>query len=185
MRQQWQISARLRELWPIFFVAVAVAVFSTAAGSVFDHVHQVDAEELTAAEVTATPTGEGMQTINVADWGVSLTLPLAQDMPAVRYTTRSGGSVGLSSIDLEKMGPACLASRSGLGSLVRLPGGNFADAVHGNPAMHFIATINNYDYVYYAAQNACTDQPGASTIVNREESAIFASLDTLAAAVTQ
>lgn len=185
MRQQWQIPARLRELWPIFFVAVAVAVFSTAAGSVFDHVHQVDAEELTAAEVTAVPAAGDTQVVSIADWGVSLTLPLAADLPAVRYTTRSGSSVGLSSLDLEQIGPACLASRSGLGSLVRLAAGDFASSVHGNPAMHFITTIGDHDYAYYSAQSTCTDDPAAGTIVNREESAIFAALDTLAATGTR
>jgi len=180
MGQQRQISARLHELWPIFFVALAVAVFSTAAGSVFDHVHQVDAEELTAAEVTAAPAAADTQLVTIADWGVSLSLPLATDLPAVRYTTRSGSSVGLSSLDLEQIGPACLASRSGLGSLVRFGQGDYAASIHGNPAMHFIATIGDHDYAYYAAQNACTDDPAASVIVNREESVIFGALDTLA-----
>jgi hypothetical protein len=185
MRQPEVLSARMRELWPIFLVAVAVAVFSTAAGSVFDHVHQVDAEELTAAEATAALGPDHTQVVSIPGWGVSLTLPLADELPAVRYTTRSGSSVGLSSVDLEQIGPACLAGRNGLGSLVRFAAGAFATAAHGNPGMHFISTIGNYDYAYYAAGNACTDIPAASSIVNREESVIFAALETLASSEAQ
>lgn len=160
-------------------VSLAVAFFSTAAGSVFDHVHQVDAEELTGAEVTAAAAVGGRQVVAIPDWGVHLTLPLAADMPAVRYTTRTGSSVGLSSVSLEQLGSACLASHSGLGSLVRLGAGEFDREMQGNSSMHFIGTIAGYDYAYFAPQNGCSDSPEASNMINVQESVIFGGLETL------
>ena len=96
---------RVRELGSIFLVAVGVALVSTLAGSVFDHVHQVDAEELTAATTTAIPTAGGNQVLSLKDWGLQLTMPLAAEMPAISYTTRPGDTVGLSSADLAPLGP--------------------------------------------------------------------------------
>src|SRR5476649_2166739 len=105
---------RVRELGSIFLVAVGVALISTLAGSVVDHVHQVDAEELTGAETTALPAPGGNQVLDLKDWGLKLTTPLAAAMPALSYTTRAGDTVGLSSADLAKLGPDCIASRNAL-----------------------------------------------------------------------
>lgn len=180
MKLSWSQFSRVRELGPIFLVAVSVAIFSTLAGSVFDNVHKVDAEELTGAETSAVPVDGGMQQLDLLQWGVTLNVPLAAELPTLRYTTRSGDSVGLSSVDLEAIGPACLASHGGLGNLVRFPAGSFAASTHGDPAEHFIATVDGHDYAYQTPLNACANTSAAGAIINREESAIFSTLDSLA-----
>ena len=185
MKFSWRHFPNMRDLGISFLVAVSVAAFSTLAGSVFDHVHKVDAEELSGITVDAKPVADAQQRLTLASWGVTLTLPLAAELPLVRYTTGSGSSVGLSSQDLEKIGSACSASHAGLGNLVRLPAGSFTAAVHGDPSMHFIATITDHDYVYKSPLNNCSSSAVTSAIVNREESAILNALDSLAPITTQ
>ena len=179
MGHQLRRFARIRELTFVFAVAVSVALLSTLAGSILDNVHKVDAEQLTGAEVSASVTSSGNQQIMLSQWGVQLSVPLAAEMPTIRYTTRSGDSVGLSSVDLEKMGSACTASHGGLGNLVRFPAGGFAASVHGDPSEHFIGTIADHDYSYQTPVNACSNTAAASKIINVEESVLFGALDSL------
>ena len=171
--------AGIRELGPSFLVAVSVAIFSTLAGSVLDHVHKVDAEELSGVVINAKPIEGAQQRLDFTSWGVTLNLPLAAELPTVRYTTGSGDSIGLSSQDLEKLGPACIASHAGLGNIVRLPAGTFTSAVHSDPSMHFVSTINGHDYVYKTPLSACAATSAASAIINREESAVLNAMDSL------
>ncbi len=173
--------APIRELWPIFLVAIGVALLSTLAGSVFDHVHQVDAEEFTAAETTATPSVRGTQVLAFADWGVQLTTPLAPELPTLKYTTRPGNTVGISSADLAALSATCHASQNALGVLMRAPLGTFTSSKHGGSIQYFIGTIGPYEYTYTLPQTSCSDTEAGHTIVNRETSAIIASLDSLAA----
>jgi hypothetical protein len=173
---------RLRELWPVFVIAVAVTILGTLSGSLFDKIHKVDAEEISTTTVGAKDAGDGTQVIDISAWGVRMSAPIAAELPTLRYTTGSGDSVGLSSADLEKLSPACSAGRSGLGTLVRLSAGSFQKSAHGDPTLHFIGTINGHDYAYQSPINACADTPSASDIINRETSIIFSSLETLAQA---
>ena len=169
-----------RELGSIFMVAVGVALASTLAGSVLDHVHQIDAEALTGAEATATPTGAGYQELALKDWGMQLTMPLGPDMPAMTYTTRPGNTVGVSTADLAPLGPDCIASRNGLGVLLRSPVGTYANGKHGSTIQYYIAQIGSYEYTYEMPQNDCTDSGSGTQIVNRETSILIGSLPTLA-----
>ena len=173
--------APVRELWPIFLVAVGVALMSTLAGSVLDHVHQIDAEGLTAAETAATPGTGGTQVLLFSNWGVQLTAPLAPDVPTLKYTTRSGNTIGVSSADLAALGSTCHASQNALGVFKRAPLGTYDSSRHGGPIEYFITTIGQYEYTYTLPQTACTNTETGHVIVNRETSAIVSSLDTLAA----
>lgn len=181
MRSSMGRIARVRELWPALLIALTVALFSTLAGSIFDKVHNVDAEEIASGETAAAPGPDDTQLVTAADWGVRFTAPLAPELPTLKYTTRAGDTIGLSSADLEKQGPACIASRGGLGALLRFPAGGFAKTANGDPSKYFIAKINGYDYAYQKPQNACSDTKLGGEITNREVSIIFAALDSLVA----
>jgi hypothetical protein len=172
--------AGVHELLPIFFVAVAVALASTLVGSVLDHVHQVNAEELNTHTTTATDNTDGTQTLAVKDWDVQVALPLARELPLVNYAVHTGSSIGLSSADVQRLGLVCQASRNALGVLLRTPLGATIQTPQGGPATYFIATIGGYEYRYQMPQNACADQPGAQVLINRETSAILSALDALA-----
>jgi hypothetical protein len=165
-------------------IAVTVAFASTLAGSVLDRVHQVDAEALVASEAQAAVADGGTQRLEIKDWGVQLTLPLAAELPVVRYASQSKSSVGLSSADLAQMGPECRASRNALGSLVRLPGGTFGQTKRGSTIEYFVATVGGYDYAYQLPQGSCTDLAGAQPVVNREVAVIREALGTLAPLAT-
>ncbi len=181
MQHYWRQIARIRTLVPVLVIAVAVTLFGTLAGSVFDHVHKVDAEELTAGETSATPGPDGSQAVIMADWGVQFTAPLAAELPTLKYTTRNGDAIGFSSADLEQHGAACIAGRNGLGALLRFPAGGFAKSVNADFPKIFVATINGYDYAYQKPQNACSDTTAGAEITNREVSIFIAALDSLAA----
>jgi|GEM_PF-2001604 len=181
MWHYWRQITRIRTLVPVFLIAVAVTLFGTLAGSVFDHVHKVDAEELTAGETAAVVGPAGTQVIIVADWGVQLTAPLAAELPTLKYTTRSGNAVGFSSADLEQHGSACIAGRGGLGTLLRFSAGEFAKTLNADLGKIFVSTVNGYDYAYQKPQNACSDTPAGAEITNREVSALFAAFDSLSA----
>jgi hypothetical protein len=170
---------RVRELGSIFLVAVGVALASTLAGSVVDHVHQVDAEELTGAEATATAAGTS-QVLTLKDWGLTLTLPFGTELPAVTYTTRPGDTVGISSADLAPLGPDCIASRNGLGVLLRSPIGSYANARHGSTISYYITAIGNSEYSYEMPQSDCSDIAQVNPIINRETSIVIGSLPSLA-----
>jgi hypothetical protein len=156
-------------------------VFGPLAGSVFDHVHKIDAEEFMTGETSAAPDPAGTQSITVSDWGVQFTAPLAAKLPTLKYTTRNGDAIGFSSTDLEQHGTACIAGRNGLGSLLRFPTGGFAKSVNADFPKIFIATINGYDYADQKPQNACSDTTAGAEITNREVSIFIAALDSLAA----
>jgi|SRR6185369_12033473 len=180
MRLSQGLLARTRELWPIFLVAVGVALASTLAGSVLDRVHRIDAEELTAAVATAVQGPDNTQVIDFKDWGVRLTAPLGADLSSVQYTTRSGDAVGVSSTTLAPLGANCLASRNALGVFRRAPLGSYASSKHGGSIEYFAGSVGQYEYTYQLPQNACTDTEAGHTVVNRETSALIQSLDSLA-----
>ena len=185
MQQYWRQIMRLRTLVPVFLIAVAVTLFGTVAGSVFDNVHKVDAEELTAGETSATAGPDGTQVVALADWGVQLTAPLATELPTLKYTTRTGNAVGFSAVDLEQHGSACIAGRGGLGVLLRFPAGDFAKTLNSDLSKIFISTINNYDYAYQKPQNACSDTAAGAEITNRETSILYSAFDSLSAIPAQ
>jgi hypothetical protein len=171
-----------RSLGPIFLVAIGVAFASTLAGSIFDHAHQVDAEEISGArEYPASPGPNGTQVLGVTTWNVRLTLPLAHEMPMLSYYPQSTGSMGLTSADLSALSPACSAAHNGLGSLVRFQAGSYIDAIHNNGTYSYIATIGGYDYAYLAPQGDCAAAPGAGATINREEAILLGSIDSLSA----
>jgi hypothetical protein len=161
-------------------IAVTVAFASTLAGSVLDHVHQVDAEGLVAGEAQAAASDNGMQRLAIKEWGVQLTMPLADALPVVSYAEQSKSSVGLSAEDVSQLGPECRASRGALGTLVRLPGGTFGQTKRGATIEYFVATVGGYDYAYQLPQGSCTDLTGAQPLVNREVAVIREALGTLA-----
>ncbi len=173
--------APVRELIPIFIVAVGVALASTLAGSVFDRIHRVDAEELTAAEKSATPGPDGTQVLTLADWGVQLSTPLASEMPILKYTTRSGDAVGLSSADLEPLGPNCIASRNALGVILRAPVGTYATSKHGGKIEYYMAAVGAYEYTFQMPQSACSDKEPGRSVINRETSVLIDNLSNLTA----
>jgi len=177
-----KVMQNVRDLSAAAAVAVVVALASTMAGSVLDHIHQVDAETVAATEKPAKAGPDGMQTLNVADWGVSLTVPLAAEMPLLTYTDHGGTSIGLSAADLTKVSTACTSSKNALGSIVQLAAGSYIEAAtRGNWHARFINTINSHDYVYLYPQTACTEKAEAVPIVNREVSIITEAMDSLAA----
>jgi hypothetical protein len=157
----------VRELGVIGAVAGMVTLSATLAGSVFDHVHQVDAEALRSNDVTAVAQGE-QQLVAIPDWGVQLTLPLSPGLSLMRYAAQSPMSVGLSTADLAALGEDCRAGRDGLGALLRLPAGSYATYAGRDVSMHFIAQVGGYDFAYQTPHNACSSLPGASEIINRE-----------------
>lgn len=177
-----KLTQNVRELAIASGVAIAVALASTLAGSVFDHIHQVDAEALTAQEKTAQPGPDSTQLLSVDDWGVNLKLPLVSELPLVSYTDHGGTSIGLSSADLAKLGAECKANRNALGSILRLNAGSYMEAAtRGNWRARFINTIGQYDYVYVYPQTACTEKPEAVPVVNREVSIFTEAMDSLSA----
>jgi hypothetical protein len=163
---------RLSDFWAVFLVAVAVVVASTLAGAWLDHLHQVNAEDMTTKTSSAVPGPNGYQTLTISEWGVQLELPLADELPTVSYGSQGGSSIGLSSADVEKLGPACAAGRNALGAVVRMPRGSFAAPFAEGTLNYFIATIGEYDYAYQISPTACIDQPGENGTVNRETSII-------------
>lgn len=172
---------KLSDLWPIFLVAVGVAFSSTLVGSVFDHVHQVDAEELGARSYAAAPGPGGTQVLTIPAWGVSLPLPLALEMPALSYASQSSVSVGLSTTDLTQLGPACRPERNGLGALLRLPAGSYSATTQGQGRYSYIATIGQYDYAYEAPIGNCSGTEVGNAITVREQSILTAALSSLSA----
>jgi hypothetical protein len=169
-----------RDLGPVLLVAITVALLSTLAGAYLDHVHQVDAEEISGQrEYAAVPAADGTQVLTLADWGVKLTVPLAGEMPTLSYAAQSDSSVGLSTKDLAALGDACRASRNGLGSLVRMPAGAYAPTTASSPTYTYIATFGAHDYAYLAPRNDCLAMPGAGFLLNREESILYGALGTL------
>jgi hypothetical protein len=169
-----------RELWPVFIVAVGVALASTLAGSIFDHRHQVAAEDFGAASVAAVAGPDNTQIVKISDWSVQITLPLATELPLLRYAPHAGASVGFSSADLEPLGTACQAGHDALGTLIRASKGTTASVNGpGGVPRYFIAGVGDYDYVYQMPQNACTHNDTAQTLVNRETSIIREALDTI------
>ncbi|HVQ43386.1 MAG TPA: hypothetical protein VMT30_00245 [Candidatus Saccharimonadia bacterium] len=169
-----------RELGPVLMVAVGVSLVSTFAGAWLDHIHQVDAESRANKLVVAAPGPDGSQTLTVGEWGVTLVLPLARQLPLVSYAGQGGSGIGLSAEDVRKLGEACGADHNALGALLRLPGGSFVASSRHNGVDYFIATLAGYDYVYHVAPTACLDTPGAVGVVNRETSIIREAMTTLA-----
>jgi hypothetical protein len=154
---------------------------TTLAGAFLDRVHQVDAEEISGQRVyAASSIANGNQVLTLAPWGVKLTVPLAKEMPTLSYAVQSGASsLGLSTADLAALGPDCTAARNGLGSLARMPAGTYTDTSGRNAAYNYITTLGAYDYAYIAPSGNCAALPGASFLLNREESILYGSLSTL------
>lgn len=169
----------VQELRPIFWVAIGVVAVGTVTGSIFDRIHRVAAEESGAPAVAAVADGNGGQVVTLPAWGVRFTLPIADEMPLLSYAVTSPDAVGFTSEDLAKLGPACSAARSALGSLLRYPGGSFGSAVKATPGANLVATMGNYDYVYQFPVNACADTEAGTTTVNREESVVLEAMSTL------
>ncbi len=173
--------ARIREHWPIFLVAVGVVMVSTVAGSVFDRVHKINAEELAASATSAVPGPNNTQVVSIGPWGVQLTTPLAAEMPTLRYTNAPGESVGLSSKDLEALGDQCHATKNALGVLSRFPAGTYAKTQHSGTTEYFINKIGDYEFTYRIPTSACADTEAGRTIINTETSVIVESLESLSA----
>jgi hypothetical protein len=163
----------LRELRPIFYVAVGVTIVGTVTGSVLDHQHQVAAEALVNKEVVAVPSNGGQQTLAFKEWGVQVSLPLAVEMPLLRYAGGSNQSIGLSSANLVKFGSQCSASNNALGTLLRYPAGTYSTSVKPSWGANSVGTVGAYDYVYLFPQNSCVDNEAARVIVNTEESVLL------------
>jgi hypothetical protein len=172
---------KIADLWPVFLVAVGVAFGWTLVGSVFDHVHQVDAEELGARSYAAAPGPGGTQVLTLPAWGVSLTLPLALEMPTLSYAPQSDVSAGLSTADLAQLGPACRPERNGLGALLRMPAGTYSATTQGQGQYSYIGTIGGYDYAYDAPIGNCSGTEAGNAITVREESILSGSLSSLSA----
>jgi hypothetical protein len=169
-----------RDLSPVFIVAVAVVLASTVAGSVLDHVHKANADSANANVVSAVASAGQTQTMTIGAWGVQFTAPLASAMPLLSYASGSSQAVGLSSADLEKLGPQCGANRNALGLLTRNPAGSFGNSVAAQAGKNLVATIGAYDYVYKFPQSSCSDSAEGMAMVNREESILFEALGSLA-----
>jgi hypothetical protein len=168
-----------KEYIPILLVALGVALVTTLVAAFINSVHQVGADEMVAQEHVATPGPDGMQTLGVVDWGVRLTVPLAPEMPAMKYAKQSDSSIGLSTEDLEKFGPACRASRNALGALMRVPAGTLGSYSDKSANVQFVQTIGQYDYGYVVPGGDCTGA-GTAQIVNRERSILIEALVSLA-----
>ena len=161
-----------RELVPSLVVAVGVALVSTLAGAILDHVHQVDAEALVQQEISATPAANHQQTLTIKDWGVQVNLPLASEMPLLKYAPQGKASVGLSSAGLEAYGIACSAGRNALGTLIRYPKGAFSSTPQSDTVQYFVAHVGDYDYAYQIPRTACAQAVGDRPLINEQTSVL-------------
>jgi hypothetical protein len=171
----------VREFGLTGVIAGVVTLGGTLAGSVFDHVHQVDAEALRGNEVRAVVSGD-QQVLTIADWQVRLALPLnapGAGLSQVSYAAQSSMSVGLSTADLSALGEDCRAGRDGLGALLRLPAGSYTTYAGRDVSLHFIARVGAYDYAYQTPHNACGQVPGAAAVLNREMTMFSSAWETL------
>ena len=166
-----KIPVPVRDLGPVFVVAVAVALLSTLVGAVVDHVHQVDAEALASQQFTAQATSATQQTLALNDWGLQATFPLAPEMPLVVAASHGTSSLGLSSVALAKYGPACAADRNALGSLSRYPKGA-AVQEHGGAISYVVAEIGDYKYVYQMPNGACSQSGSAPALTTQQTSVL-------------
>lgn len=177
-----KVQAVSRELGPIFIVAVAVALASTLAGSVFDHIHQIDAEALAPGQATSTAVAAGaQQTLILKNWGVQATTPLAAAMPLISYVGHDQTSIGLSSANLQKLDPACTASQNALGALIRYPHGTYGAYAHDTAIEYYLVQVGDYDYAYQLPAGACAQIPGAQVLINQQTSVLREALGGLAA----
>jgi hypothetical protein len=161
-------------------VAVGVALVSTLAGSVFDRVHQVDAEALVRDTVAARPAGD-QQTLVVPEWGVQATIPLAAEMPLLSYSAHGQSSIGLSSAGLVSYGPLCSAARNALGVLVRYPLGGFDQRSEGAVMQYFLAQVGQFEYAYQLPQTSCLQADPHRPLINQQTSVLREALGTLSA----
>lgn len=171
----------VRDLVPVFGIAVAVAVVGTVTGYVWDHVHKVVAEEQVSHGTSAQDLGDGHQLLTVGDWGVQATLPLAAELPLVSVAVQSADVVGLTSADLAKLGPQCRAGNNALGTITRYPAGKYVPSEKVMLGANVVATVGSYDFVYQFPQNACADQPAGMEIINRETSIVLEALGSMTA----
>lgn len=181
MRLASKSLAGVRNIGPLLFVAVAVVLAGTVTGAYFDHVHKVAADEVSIAAVQAVASGN-VQTLTIGQWGVQVAVPFAAEMPLLSYANESAQSVGLSSADLEKLGPQCGASKNALGALTRNAAGSYGSTVKADAGSNLVATIGEYEYVYKFPQGSCSDTEAGRIIINREESVLLEALSTLAPA---
>lgn len=172
----------VRGLVPVFGIAVAVALLGTATGFAWDRVHRVVAEEQVSHGTPAVVKSADIQQLSIGDWGVSVDLPLAAEMPLLSYAVQSADVIGLSSADLEKFGPDCRAGRNALGTVSRYQVGSYGKSVPASAGSNVVASIGAFDYVYQFPQTACADQPGAMTVINREMTVVLEALGNLAPA---
>lgn len=182
MELLYKVLRPVRELGPVFLVAVAVVAVGTVSAAVFNYAQKAGAEEQPTREVAAVPASDGrQQVLMVKEWGVTLTVPLAAEMPLMSYASQSAVSVGLSTADLKAYGKECSAARGGLGSLVRIPAGTFGEYSKGDVSKQFVKTLGGYDYLYLAPEKVCVDSYAVSMIMNREKSVLYEALSTLTA----
>lgn len=166
-----QLAARprlvVREMLAVLPVALGAAVVFTLAAAVFSQFHQVAAEDLNVHEASAVAAASNTQKITIADWGVQLVLPLGPGMPLMKYAVQGPDSVGLASTAVESYGSACSASHNGVGALVRVPQGGWANDRVG----YLLGTIGGFDYVFEMPQTACGD------IGNAHDAAAFEGIE--------
>jgi hypothetical protein len=171
-----------RGMMPVLGIAVAVVVMGTLTGYAWDRVHQATADESISKGVQAKAGPNGTQILQISEWGVTATFPLASEFPLLSYAVQPGGNtVGLSSVDLAKVGPACRPGGNALGTLVRYPTGSYGTSVQAMAGSNVISTVGSYDYIYAFPQNTCADHTEAMTIINRETPVVLEGLGSLVA----
>jgi hypothetical protein len=161
-----------RELLPVFGVSLGVALAFTAAAAAVSQYHQVAAEDQPVAEVKAVAGPGNSQTLAIQQWGVQLTLPLGQGISTVVSASRGHDSAGLSTSELEQQGVACRAQDNALGTLLRLPAGEWANYPQSGQTETFLATVGNYDYVYKMPRQPCQGTEAVAGILAQGEAAI-------------
>lgn len=179
MARHHSVSHRIGELVLVVFIAVGVVGAGAAVREALRGTSPVEAGDLTFSELAASvaPDG-GSQVLSPSGWDVTLTMPYTAEMGKVVYAFHDTTSIGLSTSNLTALGPECSAARNGLGTLVRFTRGSWHSATQGDTSYHLIASLNGYDYGYRAPLNACTDDPEAQSIVNRQYAVVLESLAT-------
>jgi len=165
-----RLPAEIKDLSMIAVVSVGVVLAFTASASVFDQFHQVAAEDLRGAEVTAVAGAGQTQQLNFSDWGVVIDLPLGGGMPMVKYEAEGPDAMGLSSVAAEKYGAVCSAGQNALGVVVREPvGAN--KGLSQLPMATSLGTVNGFSYAFEMPATPCTDT-GAGSFIADEAMAI-------------
>jgi hypothetical protein len=153
MLRLWMWPAWLKDLGSVALISTGVAIVFTVTASVFEQFHQVAAEDLGSNEIAAVAVGDHTQVLKFSQWGVSLSMPMGNDMATVKYTTEGPDSVGLTSAGVEKIDKVCTAGQNSVGAIVRRRAG--AQLPAPVPGDTTLGTIGGYVYTYETPQSVC------------------------------